>query len=217
MVASGKTRIRVARLRRNQVLAQSAAPSQNAVPPSTTSPMIKKLLLGLVAIVIVFLIVAALQPADFRVSRTATVAAPAATVFGQINDLHKWNAWSPWARLDPDAKNTFEGPPAGVGASMAWVGNRKVGEGRMTIIESKPSELVRMKLEFVKPFAATSTAEFALKQEGDKTMVTWSMAGHNNFIGKAMSLVVNCDKMVGGQFEQGFSYLKSVVEPAGKS
>lgn len=178
--------------------------------------MLKKLLLGLLAIIIVFLVIAALQPADFRISRTATIAAPPAAVFEQINNFQRWNAWSPWARLDPNAKNTFDGPPAGVGAGFAWAGNNKVGEGKMTITDSQPSERVVMRLEFTKPFVATNTAEFALKAEGNQATVTWSMAGTNNFMSKCFSLIMNMDKMVGGQFEQGFANMKAIVEPAAK-
>ncbi len=178
--------------------------------------MLKKILIGLTAVIAVFLIVAALQPADFRITRSATIAAPPAAVFERINDLHKWNDWSPWAKLDPNAKNTFEGPPAGVGAGMAWAGNSEVGEGRMTITESKPVELVRMKLEFIKPFAATNMTEFTLKPEGAQTAVTWSMSGTNGFMGKCMGLIMNCDKMVGGQFEKGFVNLKAIVETPAK-
>lgn len=174
--------------------------------------MLKFILIGLAAILAVFLIVAALQPADFRISRSATIAAATPVVFEQVNDLHKWNAWSPWARLDPNAKNTFEGPPAGVGATFAWAGNNEVGEGRMTITDSKPNEFILMKLEFIKPFAATNTTEFTFKPEGDRTAVTWSMSGRNNFMGKCMSLIMNCDKMVGGQFDQGLANLKAIVE-----
>ena len=195
----------------------SNRPFLRATKPTTNQPCSNNLLLGLAAIVVVFLIVAALQPADFRIARSATIAAPASAVFEQLNDFHKWNDWSPWAKLDPNAKNTFEGAPAGVGASFAWAGNHEVGEGRMTITESKPGELVRMKLEFIKPFAATNTAEFTLKPEGDQTAVTWSMTGRNGFMGKAMGLIINCDKMVGGQFEQGFANLKAIVEKPSKS
>ncbi len=173
--------------------------------------MFKKLLIALVLLVAAFVVVAALQPADFRITRSATIAAPVATVFEQFNDYHRWNAWSPWAKLDPNAKNTFEGPPSGVGASFAWSGNNEVGEGRMTTIESRPNELIRVKLEFTKPFTATNTTEFTFKPEGGQTAVTWTMSGHNNFVGKAMGLIINCDKMVGGQFEQGFENLKAVV------
>lgn len=179
--------------------------------------MFKKVLLALLAVVAVFLIVAALQPADFRIVRSAIIAGPPAALFEQVNDFQKWEAWSPWAKLDPNAKNTFEGPAAGTGAVFRWAGNNEVGEGAMTITESRPPELVRLRLDFVKPFAATSTAEFAFKPAGDGTEVTWSMAGKNNFVGKCISLVMDCDKMVGGQFENGLANLRSVVEAKPKS
>lgn len=173
--------------------------------------MLKKILLGLVAIIVVFLIVAAMQPADFRISRTAVIAAPPAAVFGQINDFHKWNDWSPWAKLDPNAKNSFDGPASGVGAKFSWSGNNEVGEGSMKITSSKPAESVVMDLVFTRPFAATNLTKFTLKPEGSGTAVTWSMSGKNNFMGKAVGLVMNCDKMVGGKFEEGFENLKKVV------
>lgn len=174
--------------------------------------MLKFILLGLTAIVAIFLIVAATRPDDFRVSRTATIAAPAPAIFEQIDNLQNWNAWSPWAKMDPSAKYSYGGPQSGVGASCAWAGNNQVGEGKMTITESKPGELVVMQLEFVKPFAGTNTVEFTFKPESSGTNVTWSMEGKNNFMGKCIGLVMNCEKMCGDQFEQGFANLKGIVE-----
>jgi hypothetical protein len=164
--------------------------------------------------VIIFIIVATMQPSDFRVTRTGSISAPASAVFTQVNDLQKWDAWSPWAKLDPEAMNSFEGPTSGTGAIMRWSGNNKVGQGSMTIIESRPDEFIRFKLEFLKPFAATNTAEFTFNSENDQTTVTWSMYGKNNFMSKAIGLIMSCDKMVGGQFEKGLASLKSVVETA---
>src|SRR5262245_49842976 len=176
--------------------------------------MIIPILIVVAVIVAVFVIVVSLRPDEFRVARSATVAAPAAAAFEQVNDLHKWEAWSPWAKLDPVAKSHYEGPPSGVGAVFSWSGNNKIGEGRMTITESKPSELIKFKLEFLRPFKGTSTAEFAFERKGDQTVVTWTMLGRNNFMSKAMGLFVNCDKMLGGQFEQGLAQMKSVAETA---
>lgn len=173
------------------------------------------IILILIAIaVIIFIVAAAMQPSDFRVTRTATISAPASAVFSQVNELQKWDAWSPWAKLDPEAKNSFEGPASGTGAIMRWAGNNKVGQGSMTIIESRPDEYIRFKLEFLKPFTATNTAEFTFNSENNQTTVTWTMYGKSNFMSKAMGLIMNCDKMVGGQFEKGLAALKSVVEAA---
>jgi len=178
--------------------------------------MLKKILIALAVIVIVFVVIVALQPSEFRVARSATIAAPAAAVFAQVNDFHNWEAWSPWAKLDPAAKNSFEGPSAGTGASFRWAGNNEVGEGSMTIIESRPSDLIRIKLEFLKPFEGTNTAEFTFKPEGSQTAVTWSMFGTNNFRAKAFCLFMSMDKMVGGQFEKGLASMKSMVESTPK-
>jgi uncharacterized protein YndB with AHSA1/START domain len=178
--------------------------------------MLKKILMVLAAIVVMFVAVVAMQPSEFRVARTATISAPAPAVFAQVNDFHNWEAWSPWAKLDPAAKSTFEGPPAGTGAIFRWAGNKEVGEGSMTITESRPNELIRFHLEFLKPMAGTSTAEFTFKPEGDQTVVTWSMTGKNNFIAKAICLFMNMDTMVGGKFEEGLAQMKSVVESAPK-
>lgn len=181
--------------------------------------MRKKLLTALAvvaALIVVFVIVVAMQPSTFRISRSATMSAPAATVFPHVNELKKWQPWSPWMKLDPNAKSTFEGPEGGKGAVMTWAGNNEVGEGKMTIIESRPNELVRFRLEFYKPMAGTSEAEFTFKPGGNQTTVTWSMSGTNNFIGRAMCMVMNMDKMVGGQFENGLASLKSLVETPAK-
>jgi uncharacterized protein YndB with AHSA1/START domain len=178
--------------------------------------MLKKILIGIAVIVGAFVVIVALQPSDFRIVRSSTIAGPPATVFAQVNDFHKWEAWSPWAKLDPAAKSSFDGPAAGNGATFRWAGNEEVGEGSMTITESRPSDLIRIKLEFLKPFAATNTAEFTFKPEGEQTVVTWSMFGTNNFIAKAFCLFINMDKMVGGQFEKGLASMKSVAEAASK-
>ena len=176
--------------------------------------ILKQVLIGLVVVIVVFVVVVAMQPADFRITRSGTVAAPADVVFDQVNDFHKWDGWSPWAKLDPGMKTTYGGPRAGTGATYAWVGNKEVGEGRMTITDSRPSELVKINLEFIKPFAGTSTTEFAFKPQGDRTAVTWTMSGHHGFIEKAVCLFMNMDKMVGGDFEKGLAKMKAVSESA---
>ncbi|MHA3772414.1 SRPBCC family protein [Verrucomicrobiota bacterium sgz303538] len=174
--------------------------------------MLIKILLSLAAILVVFSIIVALQPSDFRVTRSATIAAPPEVVFAQVNTLRNWEAWSPWAKVDPAMKQTYDGPPAGVGASYTWSGNNDVGEGRNTITESRPNELVGFKLDFERPFKGTNDVEFTFKPEGNQTVVTWAMTGERNFFFKAIGLFMNCDKICGDQFEKGLSQLKSVSE-----
>ena len=179
--------------------------------------MLTKIVIGVVVVLGVFAVVVAMRPSDFRVERSAVVSAPAPVVFAQVNDLHNWDAWSPFAKLDPAAKQTFEGPRAGTGAAFAWAGNKQVGEGRMTITESRPNKLVRFRLDFLKPFAVTNTAEFTFTPRGVQTAVTWSMSGRQNFMAKAFCMFMSMDKMVGGEFEKGLAQMKSVAESANKT
>ncbi len=169
--------------------------------------MIKKILIGLAAVIAILLIVIALQPGDFRVERSATLAASPAALFGQVNDHHKFAVWNPWMELDRDVVNTYSGPESGVGAVCAWKGNSNVGAGSSTIIESKPNELVRMRMDWKEPMQGTSTVEFTFQPQGENTIVTWAMYGPQNFMGKAVSLVMDCEEMCGPQFEKGLASL----------
>lgn len=191
--------------------------SPAAASSNKTSPwhLLGLTLLVLLAFVSGFLTAAAVQSNKFQVQRSTLIAASPEQVFPHVNDLHKWDAWSPWAKKDPNAVNSFEGPDAGVGAKFKWSGNGDVGEGQMTITGSTPGELVQINLEFKKPFEGSNDVEFLFRPEGDQTRVIWTMSGvQTNFIGKVMCLILNMDKMVGGDFEKGLASMKSVVESA---
>jgi len=178
--------------------------------------MLKKIFAVLAVLIAVFAAVVATRPADFRVERSIVVNTPPATVFTEVNEARRWEAWSPWEKIDPNMKKSYEGPPAGAGSVSAWSGNMEVGAGRSTIVESRPNELVRFKLEMAKPMKAANDVLFTFAPEGNGTRVTWSMEGKNNFMSKAFCLFMDMDKMVGGQFEKGLTQLKAVAESAGK-
>ena len=178
--------------------------------------MLKKILIAVGAVFALLLVAIALQPPTFHVERSITMAAPPEAAFAQVNDFHAWSAWSPWEKLDPSLKRSYDGPPAGVGAKYAWVGNKEVGEGRMTIEHSDPGK-VAIKLEFLKPFAATNTATFTFTKTPDGNKTTWAMDGNNNFIAKAFHLVMDMDKMIGPDFERGLAGIKTAAEAAPKA
>lgn len=152
------------------------------------------------------------QPDNFRYEKNAVMNAAPATIHAVVNDLRRWNDWSPWAKLDPNCKNTIEGSGIGVGSKFSWDGNKNVGEGEMTITESRPGELVRMNLEFFRPFKGASTVDFTFVPQGDQTLVTWAMYGPNTLPGKIMSLFFDCQKMQDKSFSEGLASLKSIVE-----
>jgi hypothetical protein len=154
-----------------------------------------------------------LQPNTFRIARSAIVDAPPDRVYAEVNDLHNWEKWSPWAKLDPQQQVAFDGSPLGPGASMSWSGNSKVGAGKMTIKESSQNERIRLKLEFTRPMQAVNEVQFDLKPIGEtKTEIIWTMSGRNEFVAKAMHAFMNMEKLVGGQFEQGLANLTALVE-----
>lgn len=177
--------------------------------------MVRKILIAVAVLFVGLAIVISLQPSTFSVQRSAVVAAPPATVFALVNDLAAWDAWSPWKKLDPNPTMTISTPSAGKGATFTWSGNDAIGEGRMTIVDSRPDEQVEAEQAFVRPLAGKARHLFTFAPNPGGTMVTWTMDGTNNFIGKAMCLVMDMDAMAGKDFEQGLANIKSVAEKGG--
>ena len=172
-----------------------------------------KIAIGVVVVLIALSGVIAMQPDTYKVTRTGEIAAPPAEVFALINDFHKWDGWSPWAKLDPAMKTTYSGADSGTGASYYWIGNDQVGEGRMTITASQPTQSVKINLEFLKPFASKADNDFTVTPSGTGTKVEWAMVGEHNFISKAMGLAMGgMDKMIGPDFEKGLAQMKTLAE-----
>ncbi len=176
--------------------------------------MLRIIVILIVLAIIVVLVLASMKPDVFRLERNTRIGAPTDKIFGLINDFHRWAAWSPWEKMDPGMQRTVSGEPSGKGAVYAWKGNKKVGEGRMEILESTSSRIV-INLDFLAPFEAHNTAEFTLTPAAGETRVNWSMQGPTPFVGKIMHVFMNMDRMVGKDFEKGLTAMKSVAEAAG--
>ena len=168
---------------------------------------------GIVAAGGLFALVVAIRPAEFRVARSTTVAAPPAVVFANLNDLHRWRDWSPYEGLDPALKRTYSGAPSGVGARYGWEGNAKAGAGTMTVTEAIPGRRIGIELAFTRPFKATNQAVFTVEPAaGGNVTVTWAIHGNHTFVSKAFTMFVPMDKLVGGEFERGLAKLKTLSE-----
>ena len=168
---------------------------------------------GIVAAGGLFALVVATRPAEFRVARTTTVAAPPAVVFANLDDLHRWRDWSPYEGLDPALKRTYSGAPSGVGASYGWEGNAKAGAGTMTVTEAIPGRRIGIELAFTRPFKATNQAVFTIEPAaGGNVTVTWAIHGNHTFVSKAFTMFVPMDRLVGGEFERGLAKLKTLSE-----
>jgi hypothetical protein len=170
-------------------------------------------IVAIVAIAVaIVVILASAKPDTFSVQRMAVVRAPAESIFPLINNFQQWTNWSPWENKDPAMKRTYGGAQSGEGAIYAWDGNKKVGSGRMEILEAlSPSKIV-IKLDFFKPFEGHNTAEFTILPQGDATDVTWLMHGPAPLMSRLMQVFMNLDRMIGKDFEVGLANLKRLTE-----
>ncbi len=177
--------------------------------------MILPYTLGILAAVLaVILLIASMRPNTFRIERSAVINAPPEKIFPLVNDFHNWTQWSPWEHVDPDLKRTYSGAPSGKGATYAWHGDKRVGEGRMDITDSAAPSKVVLRLEFIKPMQAVNTTEFTFAPVASGTSVTWAMFGPAPFMHKLMSTIFSMDKLLGQQFESGLAKMKTAAEAA---
>ncbi len=154
----------------------------------------------------------ATRPDTYRVERSAIVAAPPEVVFDQVNDFHRWEAWSPFEDLEPTMVKTYDGASSGVDARYHWKGIGKAGEGRMRIAESEPARRIAIDLQFIEPFESRSRTTFTFEPVPTGTRVTWEMAGRNTTMSKAISLFASMDDMLGKEFDKGLARLATVSE-----
>ena len=165
-------------------------------------------LIGLAAFFALFALYVSTRPSQFRITRSRTIGATPERLFALVNDFHEWAVWSPWEKLDPGMKRTYEGPSAGPSARYAWAGD-KAGAGSMEITDAKPGESVAIDLRFIKPFPANNKVLFSFEPDGGGTRVTWTMDGQSNFVSKAFGVFVDMDKLVGKDFESGLEAMES--------
>jgi len=175
--------------------------------------MLKKLLFVVLVAVAGVVGYALTRPDRYRIEREVSIEAPAPVVFAQLDDLKAWQVWSPWEGRDPQMKKNYGGAPRGVGATCAWQGNNRVGEGMLTITGSQPPTALTMNVDLIKPVASIATTRFAIAPQGPSGVkVTWSIDGTNDLVGKLMGLFVNTEQTIGAEFERGLGALKQVSE-----
>jgi hypothetical protein len=151
---------------------------------------------------------------SYEVQRSVTVNTGPDPIFDLIVDLRKWQRWSPWEGLDSNLERDYRGPESGVGAGYAWSGNRKAGQGEMTITEADQPRGIALDLQFLKPFKSQSVTRFDLDPGADEssTTVVWTMTGRHTLLTKLLSPIFNMDRMIGPDFEQGLANLRTAAE-----
>ena len=178
--------------------------------------IVKVLAVGLVAVVILLAAVGMLLPRTATLQRSIVIDAPRCTVFAQVEDWRRFNAWSPWAALDPNTQYTFSDPAQGVGATMRWTSaNEDVGDGAQTVTAVEPCSFIDIKLEFDGMPAAR--AWHRLESVDGGTKATWGFEGDMGAgpVGRYFGLFM--DKFVGADYERGLAALKVLVEALPKA
>ncbi len=171
------------------------------------------IIVGVIAVaIVVVLTIAATKPDTFHLQRSTEINAPAAAIYANLSDFHRWQAWSPWEKLDPAMKRSFSGAEHGLGAVYAWDGNGKAGAGRMEVKEVNEANHLKIALDFMRPIKASNTVDFILSPHGSGTKVIWAMQGPLPYVAKIMHAFMNMEKMVGPDFEKGLSNLKALSE-----
>jgi uncharacterized protein YndB with AHSA1/START domain len=172
--------------------------------------------LGFIAIALLLVIgavlaIAATRPDTFAFARTARIAASPERLFPLIDDLRQMNRWNPYALRETGGTTAYSGPASGKGAAFAFAGS-KSGTGSIEIVDSTfPCEVV-LRLSMLKPFKADNTVNFRLARQGRATDVTWAISGRQPLLAKVMGLVLDCEKMMGRDFEEGLANLKAIAE-----
>jgi|GEM_PF-347179 DNA gyrase inhibitor len=174
-------------------------------------------MLKIVGIVVAVLIIAFIgyvltRSPHFRYERSTVFKAPPEKIFPYLSQFKLGSEWSPFEKVDPNMKKEIIGTDGTVGAKMNWEGNKDAGSGQLEFLKIQPNEFVEMRLQMIKPFPAENLVRYELKKEGDGTKFTWIMSGENGFFGKLMTVMIDCEAMIGGQFEKGFENLKPIVD-----
>jgi hypothetical protein len=170
--------------------------------------------IGIIVLVIIagILVFASTRPNTMRIERKTSVKAPPERIAPFITDFHKWAQWSPYEKLDPAMKKTFSGAESGKGATYAWSGNSKAGEGTMEIIDADKPTRTAVRITFKRPFKSEGVSEFLLMPRGESTDATWEMTSPTNFVTKLMGMFMNMDDLIGRDFAVGLENLKRVAE-----
>lgn len=100
--------------------------------------ILKWIMLVLAAILILWLVAAALISGDFKYEKSITINAPVEKVWQNTNTLKAMDQWSPWNRLDQGMKKDWTGIMGKPGEKMCWSSkNKKAGEGCQEIKKNR--------------------------------------------------------------------------------
>lgn len=175
--------------------------------------MLLKIVIFLAVILVGVLVYAAILPSQMFVEREIQISASPDVIFPYINNSKKANDWMPWKDSDTQMTMTYSGPDDGVGSKSTWQSQGQMGTGEALVVESVHNQQVKTKLTYVKPFTMEQLAEISLTPVDSKaTRVKWNVRGEKSYMFRLIGIFLNCDKMIGAEFEKGLNNLKTKIE-----
>ena len=167
----------------------------------------------LAVILVLIIILAAVGPKTYDVSRSTIIDRPKEVIFPYIRLVKNQDHWSPWKRKDPTMKQTYSGTDGEVGFISSWEGNKDVGAGSQEITSIIENERIDNHLVFLKPWKSESDGYYTVEDAGPgQTKLVWGFKGVNKFPATIFMNFFNMDKSVGKDFEEGLQTLKKILE-----
>jgi uncharacterized protein YndB with AHSA1/START domain len=174
--------------------------------------MLLKIVIGIAVLVAAFVGYVSTKSGQFNYERSGSIKGTPAKIFPYLTDFKLGQEWSPYDKKeDTSIKRKFFGTENQVGSGMEFEGG-KSGSGKLEITKIIPQERVEITLWMLKPFKGENHIVYKLTPEEGGTRFTWNMSGDGGFMSKLMTTVIDCEKMIGGQFEEGIANLKKVIE-----
>ena len=175
--------------------------------------MWKNIIIGIVVLAGIVIGGAYVLPQNAHVERVEIIKAAPDEIFTIVNDWTRFNEWSPWAQLDPNAKYTIDPlrPPSGKGARFSWTSeDPNVGNGSQEIVESEPFKLIKTKLDFGSEGSGYSTFTFEPVDGGTRVVWAFDTDLGMNPVSRYVGLMF--DSWIGKDYEAGLARLKALVE-----
>lgn len=172
--------------------------------------MVLKIIIGIGVVLALFLGYVSTRDGKFLYERSGVINASPEKIFPYISQFKLGGQWSPYEKGIEMPKN-YGGTEGQVGSWMEF-GPSKSGSGRLEILELVPNEMVKLSLHMTAPFEAQNIVIYRLIPEKEGTRFSWAMEGNGGFMGKLMTTIIDCEKMVAGQFTDGINNLKTLIE-----
>lgn len=176
--------------------------------------LLKKIILVIVAIILIFLVIALFVDRNYSVERNVIINKPIAEVFDYVRYLKNQDNFSKWAMMDPEMQKWYHGTDGQPGFVSAWKSEKKnVGAGEQEILRIEEDKRIDYELRFLEPFESTQQAYITTTAiDSMQTRVAWGFNGHMAYPSNLMLLFMDFEEIVGDDFQTGLDKLKNELE-----